>query len=435
MSTVISFKTPAETRREFIFQVRKTRIVTAEGRKLDFPCIVLCHRETGIPAAYPGFERWLFEMNKVEENESVTLKKRALHLCAFLNFILWNTQCDTIADISLGDIRNFLIDFKEVSDDVPRDPQEWTRGVTDVMRFLRGYVVYNSGTMEFKVTPEELITPVRLSRKDGKQIIIADQANRLYVRPPKRTRRKYRLLLHGHLDLLLYEAKKYDPMILPGIMLQAYAGLREGEVVNCTQSNIHRIYGGFGRISRVKIDLTHPAEFAESCTGKTEFGKIKVPRQQEVYTDFIESLISALDEHERYLRTYEYPQEDGSPLFYSKWRKPMTVTTYTGRVRKLFCGHFLPDLRRVCEAQGTWAENAPYIEAYEKEYPGAHMLRHWFTMYLLQYTTMSAEEVSHWRGDSSIDSMQSYIHVNQEFIRVFRDAVFALQGELLEEVP
>ena len=62
------------------------------------------------------------------------------------------------------------------------------------------------------------------------------------------------------------------------------------------------------------------------------------------------------------------------------------------------------------------------------------MLRHWFTMYLLQYTTMSAEEVSHWRGDSSIDSMQSYIHVNQEFIRVFRDAVFALQGELMKEV-
>ena len=434
MSLTILFKTPSDLRKEFIFQTKKVSFTTSDQKRIDFPSIVLYHRETGIPAAYPGFERWLFEMNKAEGNEFVTLKKRALHLCAFLNYILWNTKCDTIADISLGDIREFLIDFKEVSDDVPRDPQEWARGVTDVMRFLRNYVAYNSGTMKFKVTPEELITPVRLSRKDGKQIIITDQANRLYVKPPKKTHRKYRLLLHGHLDLLLYEARKYDPMILPGIMLQAYAGLREGEVVNCTQSNIHRIYGGFGRISKVKIDLTHPAAFAENYTGKTEFGKIKVPRQQEVYTDFIESIVSVLDEHERYLHTYGYPSGDGAPLFYSRWEKPMTVATYTGRVRKLFYDHFLPDLQRVCEAQGTWAENAPYIEAYEKEFPGAHMLRHWFTMYLLQYTTMSAEEVSHWRGDSSIDSMQSYIHVNQGFISVFRDAVFTAQYELLEEV-
>ena len=434
MSSVISFKTPAEKRREFIFQVRKTRITTAEGRKLDFPCIVLCHRETGIPAAYPGFERWLFEMNKIEENESVTLKKKATHLCAFLNYLLLETSCDKICDVSLQDLRRFFIDYKKLSDDVPRDPQEWTKGVIDVMRFLRNYVVYNSGTIEFKVTPEDLVTPVRLSRKGGKQIIITDRANKLYVKPPKKTHRKYRLLLHGYLDLLLYEARKYDPMILPGIMLQAYAGLREGEVVNCTQSNIHRIYAGFGRISKVKIDLSRPAAFAENYTGKTEFGKIKVPRQQEVYTDFIESIVSALDEHERYLHTYGYPQGDGAPLFYSRWGKPMTVAAYTGRVRKLFYDHFLPDLRRICEAQGTWAENAPYVEAYEKEYPGAHMLRHWFTMYLLQYTTLSDEEVSTWRGDSSIDSMQSYIHVNQRFISVFRDAVFAAQNELLEEV-
>lgn len=434
MSSIIQFQTPSERRSEFIFRVKKHRITTSEDKQLDFPTIVLYHRETGVPVGYPGFERWLFEMNKVEENESVTLKKKATHLCAFLNYLLRDTKCNTIADISLKDIRGFLIEFREVSDDVPRDPQEWARGVTDVMRFLRNYVAYNNGTMDFKVTPEDLVTPVRLSRKGGKQIIITDRANKLYVKPPKKTHRKYRLLLHGHIDLLLYEARKYDPMILPGIMLQAYAGLREGEVVNCTQSNIHRIYGGFGRISKVKIDLSRPAAFAQNYTGKTELGKIKVPRQQEVYTDFIESIVSALDEHERYLHTYGYPQGDGAPLFYSRWGKPMTVATYTGRVRKLFYDHFLPDLRRICEAQGTWAENAPYVEAYEKEYPGAHMLRHWFTMYLLQYTTMSDEEVSDWRGDSSIDSMQSYIHVNQRFISVFREAVFVAQNELLEKV-
>ena len=62
MSSIISFELPAEKRREFIFRFKQTTTVTAEGKKLNFPSIVLYHRETGIPAAYPGFERWLFEM-------------------------------------------------------------------------------------------------------------------------------------------------------------------------------------------------------------------------------------------------------------------------------------------------------------------------------------------------------------------------------------
>ena len=62
------------------------------------------------------------------------------------------------------------------------------------------------------------------------------------------------------------------------------------------------------------------------------------------------------------------------------------------------------------------------------------MLRHWFTMYLLQYTTLKSEEISHWRGDSNIKSMEDYIHVNSDFIKVYREAVFTMQGELLEEI-
>lgn len=434
MSSIIQFQTPAEKRQEFMFQIKKTRITTAEDKNLDFPSIAFAHRESGIPVSYPGFERWLFEMNKVEGQESGTLKKRATHLCSFLNYILWDTSCDSIADISLKELRGFFIKYKMTEDGEPRDPQEWARGITDVMRFMHNFVLYNRDTVDFKVTPEELVTPVRLTRKGGKQVIIKDKANKLYVKPPKKLRRKYRLLLHGHLELFLLEAKKYDPMILPGIMLQAYAGLREGEVVNCSQSNIHRIYGGFGRIRKVEIDLTKPADFAVAYSGKTEFGAIKIRRRQEVYTDFIEDIISVLDEHERYIHSCGYPTEDNAPLFYNKWKKPMTVSTYTDRVKKLFYEHFLPDLRRICEAQGTWAENAPYIEAYEREYPGAHMFRHWFTMYLLQYTTLKTEEVSHWRGDSSIDSMEAYIHVNQEFISVFRDAVFTAQKEIIEEI-
>ena len=62
------------------------------------------------------------------------------------------------------------------------------------------------------------------------------------------------------------------------------------------------------------------------------------------------------------------------------------------------------------------------------------MFRHWFTMYLLQNTNLTDDEISKWRGDSCIDSMQAYIHANSEFIRLFRESVFAFQKSVLEEI-
>ena len=79
------------------------------------------------------------------------------------------------------------------------------------------------------------------------------------------------------------------------------------------------------------------------------------------------------------------------------------------------------------------ADNAPYIDAYERNYPGAHMLRHWYTMYLLQHTDLTADEVSKWRGDSSTESMREYIHANADLIHTYKCSVFAFQRWVLEE--
>ena len=83
---------------------------------------------------------------------------------------------------------------------------------------------------------------------------------------------------------------------------------------------------------------------------------------------------------------------------------------------------------------GTWTENAPYIEAYQEEYPGAHMFRHWFTMYLVTKTNLSCEEIAKWRGDSSIESMMSYIHVNAEMLTLYKDSSYKFQKSLWEEI-
>ena len=434
MTKVLTFKSRAPDRNGFIFISRGVKMHTAEGESLTFPCIGLYDRETGISICFPGFERWLFRIEKTELKRSETLRKKSGNFCSFLNWFLWNTCHDRLCEVTVSDLRSFMISFREKENGEPRSPSEWERGVSDVFDFLIAYHQQNSGNLPFAYSPDLLREKYEVRNgRNGRRVIVTHM-NRFSVKPPMKRSRKYRLLLFGHLEMLLYEAKKYDPMLVLGIMLQSYAGLREGEVVNLTRRSLRRVYAGFGRIGKITIDLTDEPKFSKRHQGRKEFGKIKVYRTQEVFPDFISEIVMEMDRHDALLDSLGILDEPDAPLFANVWKKPMTVKTYSERVRKLFLYRFVPDLKRISENQATWAENAPYVEAYESSYPGAHMFRHWFTMYLLQYARLSSDEISKWRGDSSIESMQDYVHVNSEFIRVFRESAFAFQRSVLEEI-
>ena len=112
----------------------------------------------------------------------------------------------------------------------------------------------------------------------------------------------------------------------------------------------------------------------------------------------------------------------------------MSVHTYKRRVKKLFFEHFLPDLKKASEQNGTWAIDAPYIEAYEDDYPGAHAFRHWFTMYLLQKAKLPTDLISKWRGDSNRESMLTYIHINADMLESFETAAHTFHRSWLEEI-
>lgn len=421
-------------RQEFIFHVKTVRVVIDE-EVIQFPCIGLYHKATDFPVGYPGYERWLFDMRKSEMQRSQTLCGKAAYLCKFLNFVLWETDCDKISDITQNHFRNFMIWYKHKDDGVPRNPEHWDRGVMCVTKFLIAYIKMNQNLFEFHMNPEELITTTVVESRGGRGKIVVSELNRMFVKPPKKKEKKNRLLLRGHLYMLLYEAKKYDPMITLAIMLQAYAGLREGEVVNLTFDRVHRIEKGFGKIEKIVLSLPEKAEFFKEHSGKTDPGTIKKPRTtQEVYSDFLEDVLQELDSHEMLLETCGRAITGEAPLFVDKRGRPMTVAAYTSRLKKLFNEHFIPDIRKYCEQEGIMAENAPFIEAYERSYLGAHMLRHWFTMYLLNCTNLSEAEIKEWRGDSAGESMYDYIHVNWDFLRNYESFVFLFQSTVAKEI-
>ena len=443
MNKIISFTHKKDERKKYVFRNRAVKI---KAENILFPCICLYDQETEFLVACPGYERWYLQLSRTTAQRSPTLQKKSYHICSFLNFILWHTDCDAINEITMDNIRGFLVDFRETADGNQRDPSSWQRGITDVYGFLETYQKYNP-QLQYAYSAKDLITTTVVRTMGAGRKAVIKETNKFFVKAPKKTKKKNRYLLPGYLELLIFNARKYDPMIALGIACQAYGGLREGEIVNLTRNSLQMIDMGFGRIGAIKIDLMDEAAFAKSFKGKCEFGYIKKYRVQQIYPDFIQQIIDLYNEHDSILALKGASDALTAPLFVNHQGNPMTVDSYCGRVEQLFREKFVPALKRICMTDGEWAENAPFIEAWEDkidphsgkrvrgEFPGCHMFRHWFTMYLLENTNLTHDEIAHvWRGDSSSEAMDEYIHVNSQMISLYKNSVFTFQRSILEEI-
>ena len=421
-------------RREHVFLSHPVLLSPEYNTMQRFPCIGLYHKVTGVPVAFPRCEQWILPLNRVELKADETLRKKVSCVCNFLNFILWKTTCNTLREVDLNVLRGWIESYRETYDGDDRDPLEWQQGICVVYNFLLTYIKENPSP-ELVLKPSDLFTPV--SSKPGKKNTFwtpKESPNLLFVKPPRKFERKNRVLLEWHLELLLEEAQKYDTMLVPGIALQAYAGLREGEIVNISWSKISRIEGGYGQIRKVSLDLWDEAPYAKADKKKTGFGSIKIYRTQDVYPGFKDKVLHILSNHERYLISLGLSTGPDMPVLYNHFGEPMSVSTYRGRLKDLFYGRFVPALRHLSDKQGTWSENGPYIDAYERDYPAAHMLRHWYTMYLLTHEKLSESEVAKWRGDGRLESIQNYVHANSDMIDKFRNASISHQRSHLRKV-
>lgn len=436
MSNVIRMpdRSAKEMRRDWIFRNRPVQVTGENGGWERYPCIVLYEEATDIPICYTGLERYLCHMSKGQLLDIKTLSSRAYAVCHFLNYILWETDVQAVHECTPEMIRDFLKASRRKQDGKDYNKDTWIRYRDYLTEFLVLYHEHNGDVFRFGYSGSDLKTIVFLQDEEKHRKVSVVYPASLHLKAPRTTHKKNRILVDGYLDLILYEAKKYEPDISLGIALGAYAGLREGEVVNVSFGAIHTLRKGFGLAAGIEIDLTEDAPFFHGWDGKTDPGSIKKYRRQRVYHDFVETVSSLIEFHTASMAARGFDTGSEALVFVNKQGSPMTVQTYSDRVKTLFYQHFMPSLRSTCERQGTYAENAAFIDAYDSEYPGAHMFRHWFTMYLLTKAGLTSGEIMKWRGDSSQESMNEYIHENADMIQLFRETSYAFQSQILEDI-
>lgn len=103
MNNVIQFPNSdvKEYRQKCCFMNRAVQVEGEDGELQKYPCIVLYEEETDIPILYTGLERYLCHLVKSELLNGKTLSAKAYAICHFLNYILKETDINSLHECTL----------------------------------------------------------------------------------------------------------------------------------------------------------------------------------------------------------------------------------------------------------------------------------------------------------------------------------------------
>ena len=435
MNKIIRFNSYMIDRAKYEFETRNILLADEYGNQRLYFCIILVEQESGDIVSTTGLEKYVVDLSYADVLSESTYRYSMSRVTNFLNYILHDTNVNSINEITVNEIRGFLKDVRTNASGNELKSDTWKRIKKDVFIFLANYYKYHCEEVDFGYNGNDLRNITVIKEKNTKRTRkhVVTEYKALNVKAPKGNDHKHRkrTLMYGHLEAMLYVAKMYEPMIYLAITLMAYAGLREGEVVNLSFDDISE-KRKFGVLQRITIDLSQSDKFR---TGKTHTGVIKKNRQQDVYPDFLSKVAEAIEFHKDYLQVYGLLKEGENPIFFNKYGGAMSVTTLTDRIRTLFNKRFLNTLKITSSSTEFEGETYAFIEAYEHEYPGAHMFRHWFTMYLITKKNLRPEEVRKWRGDSpNSNAYEEYMHLNYDLIEAYRNTAYAFQENLIGDI-
>ena len=218
-------------------------------------------------------------------------------------------------------------------------------------------------------------------------------------------------------EMLLPMAFRYARDIAFGLCLQAFAGLRAGEVCNVRQETSPlgpgiRFVEVDGSVREISIDLRR--ELALRSDG-AEVGEIKKERVQLVYPAFRGAFCRAYELHKEYLQGVEFEKEY-APMFVNSRGKAMSYESYRKKFKNLIDGHLRPALL---------ASEDPELRIYGQllceNSLGTHCLRHWFTVQLV----LRGEDIGniqYFRGDRNPETAFLYLQNKGDLNRELKES-------------
>jgi len=430
MNNLIIMPRMLNWRTKYRYAVYERNIVEREGRIYSRAFIVV-KNEYGVIVRFTRLHEFVTNYDgRVFRPITTNVVNKMRYVCMMLNYILLDHyeiyRIDHVFGITRESLECFFMDYalSEKKTGGYRGEESIEKCVSTVSAFFRKMISKYGGYMELR--EEDLYKEKEVYTHKGKIEKHMVPSFEIYGIPT--VKRIFRDIPTQVFQLLLNLAIRYTPDIALAIALQAFAGLRPGEVCNVRQENSPAGRGiAFtyidGKPIKVEIDLTR--EIAMRSDGVV-CGRIKKERKQCVYTPFIEAFCTVYRKHLLYLEAHSFETEY-CPLFINSKGLAMTYENYADRFHKLVYEHLRPML-----IDHPDPECRIYGQMLYENNLGPHSLRHWFSVQL----ALRGEDVAQlqfWRGDKDPQSAFLYLQNKGDLMRELSKSNEMLAAILMAE--
>ena len=406
-------------RREYRFAVYEHRLVSVDGMAYARSFIALKNRY----GVYVRFTR-LHEFSgaydgKVYRPLASDAKMRLYYICMALNYVLIDHfdiyRTDHVFKVTKDMLTAFFMDYALAKMDNGRH-----RGEESIEKCVSAVAMFFY-KLSLRYGKNMVLKPADLYKKKEGYTVRGRKVEKsvpdFQVRGVPEEKEIFRDIPTKAFEILIRLAVRYTPDIAFAIGLQAFAGLRPGEVCNVRQAKSPRGPGIVfterdGRLIRAEIDLRH--EYAMRSDG-VSCGKIKKERKQGVYTPFLPAFHTLYKIHMDFLSKHDF-EEDYCPMFINRNGMAMTYEDYYWRFRKLVDEHLRKELLYHDDP-----ELRLYGQLLCENSLGPHALRHWFSVQL----ALRGEDIAQlqsWRGDRNPQSAFDYLMNKGDLVRELEEA-------------
>lgn len=410
------------------FAKYKHTFITKDGSLMDKWFIVLKDKETGVALEFTPYTRLLrYSDVAMDLRRSETVEAWAKFVCMFLNYILIDNyesfKIDDIKDITIDMGNRFLQAYAD--GEVGQNEKTLDTVRVSIMRLCKLFSFIKS---IYKKEAKH-IYKYKWKYRDGMDRVRYNNPFTVNVEKNKEISEQkediFRNMPVDIFEIFIKLSKKYYPELTFAIALQAYAGLRPGEVCNVRQAidpkrpGMQYIKVGT-EIKAMTIDLRK--KYQIRADGKS-VGGIKKRRRQEIYTPYVSRVYELYKEHLIELEKYQF--EDGYyPMFVDKNGKALTVKSYREKIERLANNYLRKEL-----AKSDIPRHRYYADILTQKKLSPHFLRHYFTV-LLVMDNKTPHEIAVWRGDKNLDSALAYCRDKDELLRSIRE----VNEEIVEDI-
>lgn len=427
-----SIDTNIELLKRLKFGLHSYRMVTEDGRIQNYCFIVIREKETGIILEFTPYTQLLrYATKTIDTREYNTIRKLGVFICTFLNYVL----IDQYEKFQIDDLRDITIDH----------------GNAFLEAYARGEIGGKEKTLatieEYAYRLSALYSNIKnFYKKEAKNIYQYNFKNpewqgysennnnrikkyksyfKIKVNNPIRKGTIFRDMPEEIFWIMLNLSKLYYPELTFAIALQAFAGLRPGEVCNVRQAIDPKSAGVKYRRNGTKLTLfeINLNNHYSLRSDLKDVGGIKKKRSQQVYTPYLPIVDELYKEHMKILNEYEL--EDGYyPMFVNRDGKALMVNSYREKIHRLI-NHYLRD--ELLKSDNPMFRHYGQLLTTNRLSP--HFLRHFFTVRLV-LDNVQPTTIAWWRGDNSLDTALVYCANKEEL----RNAIYNSNSKIAKEI-